>query len=69
MAPVRTVAVIGHDNSLRGLAMLLEDLSESEVMTLEIANGELRTYSCSGNGRFDRSGIWRPSNHSISQIL
>lgn len=69
MEPGRTVAVIGHGNSLRALAMLLEDLSESEVMTLEIANGELRTYSRSENGRFNWSGIWRPSNHSISQVL
>ena len=68
----RTVAVVGHGNSLRALAMLLEDLSESEVMTLEIANGELRAYSRAengGNGRFERSEIWRPSKHSVSQIL
>lgn len=60
-----TVAVLGHGNSLRGLAMLLEGLDETQVAALEIANGELRTYAWPASA----PQIWRPGTGLPSQVL
>ncbi len=41
----RTVLVVAHGNSLRGLVRVLRNLSDDEVVALEIANGEPLVFS------------------------
>ena len=70
LASDRTVAVVGHGNSLRALVMQLERLGEEAVSRLVIANGEMRAYE-SGAGRgLLLKCLWRPSVVApISNIL
>jgi len=49
----KNVFVCAHGNSLRSIVMHLENLSETEVLELEIATGEIKTYNYE-NGRFSR---------------
>jgi len=41
----KTVLVSAHGNSLRSLVMHLENLSEKDVVNLEIPTGEIRVYT------------------------
>jgi 2,3-bisphosphoglycerate-dependent phosphoglycerate mutase len=70
LLPGRTAAVIGHGNSLRALAMLLEGLSEEQVSRLEIANGEMRFYALDTSRSASLHQVWRPTTHGpLSTIL
>ena len=70
LSPGKTVAVVGHGNSLRALAMLLEGLSEEQVSQLEIANGEVRFYELDASRVASLQKIWRPTNQAeLSHIL
>lgn len=40
----KNVLISAHGNSLRAIAMYIENLSEDEVLHLEIATGEIKTY-------------------------
>lgn len=50
----KTVLIAAHGNSLRSIAMFLEDLSKEEVVALELPTGEPRIYTYE-NGRYDLS--------------
>ncbi|MBS0627442.1 MAG: histidine phosphatase family protein [Verrucomicrobia bacterium] len=44
LASGKTVLICAHGNSLRSIVMYIEKLSEEEVLNLEIATGEVKTY-------------------------
>lgn len=50
----QTVLISAHGNSLRSIAMDIENLSEQEVVALELATGNPRIYTYH-NGRYDLS--------------
>lgn len=50
----KTVLIAAHGNSLRSIAMFLENLSKEEVIDLELPTGEPRIYTYE-NGRYDLS--------------
>jgi 2,3-bisphosphoglycerate-dependent phosphoglycerate mutase len=49
-----TVLISAHGNSLRSIIMFIDDLSETEVVNLELATGDPVIYSYK-NGRYDLS--------------
>lgn len=51
----KTVLVVAHGNSLRSIVMHLENLSEEEVLKLELATGEPRLYALDDDGSFTRA--------------
>ncbi len=50
----KTVLISAHGNSLRSIAMFIENLSKEEVVSLELPTGDPRIYSYE-NGRYDLS--------------
>ncbi|MBU6383045.1 MAG: 2,3-bisphosphoglycerate-dependent phosphoglycerate mutase [Verrucomicrobia bacterium] len=50
----KTVLIAAHGNSLRSIAMYIENLSQEEVVALELPTGEPRLYTFD-RGRYDRS--------------
>lgn len=50
----KTVLIAAHGNSLRSIAMFLENLSKEEVVALELPTGEPRIYAYE-DGRYDLS--------------
>lgn len=70
LSPGGTVAVVGHGNSLRALAMLLEGLGEEQISQLEIANGEVRCYALGTSRDACLQDVWRPTTQAaLSNIL
>ncbi|MFW5798275.1 MAG: 2,3-bisphosphoglycerate-dependent phosphoglycerate mutase [Planctomycetota bacterium] len=51
-----TVLVSAHGNSLRGLVMQLDQLSEDEVVGLEIPTGQPLVYHIDENGAIEKEG-------------
>lgn len=54
LAEGKTILIAAHGNSLRALTKKLENLSETEVPKVEIANGELRIYRFDGANSYVR---------------
>lgn len=50
----KTVLIAAHGNSLRSIVMFIENLSQEEVVALELSTGDPRIYSYK-NGRYDLS--------------
>jgi 2,3-bisphosphoglycerate-dependent phosphoglycerate mutase len=50
----KTILIAAHGNSLRALAKKLEDLTNEQVPTFEIANGEVLIYRCDSGDTYVR---------------
>lgn len=48
----KTILIAAHGNSLRALAKKLENLTDEQVPTFEIANGEVLVYRCESNDTY-----------------
>jgi 2,3-bisphosphoglycerate-dependent phosphoglycerate mutase len=46
----RNVLIVAHGNSLRALVKHLENLNEEEIVSVEIATGEVHCYTLNENG-------------------
>lgn len=65
----KCVLVTAHGNSLRALMMLIEGISEADIVSLEVANAVCLVYQWEASGRLVRAFEFRPSIETPSIIL
>lgn len=65
----RSVAIVGHGNSLRALIKILEDLSDDEIVSVEVGNGVPIIYELDAKLMPKHKSVLAVPPGSVSEVL